>query len=91
MAHTDEEILALFKQDASKGIELIFTNYYEVMCRSAMRITKNRSLAEDIVQEVFYELFRKREKIEIRSLSGYLKRAVFNRAINDMYCSLPTY
>lgn len=84
MAHTDEEILALFKQDASKGIELIFTNYYEVMCRSAMRITKNRSLAEDIVQEVFYELFRKREKIEIRSLSGYLKRAVFNRAINKV-------
>lgn len=84
MAYTDQEILDIFKEDGSKGIELIFSQYYEVMCRSAMRITKGRSLAEDIVQEVFYELFRKRDTINIQSLSGYLKRAVYNRALNKV-------
>ena len=54
------------------------------MCRSAIRITKDRTLAEDIVQEVFYELFKKREQLKIVSLLGYLKRAVYNRSINKV-------
>jgi RNA polymerase sigma-70 factor (ECF subfamily) len=87
VSYTDEHILSTFKEDGSKGIELIFHQYYEVMCRSAMRITKTRSLAEDIVQEVFYEMFRKRDSLNITSLSGYLKRAVFNRAINKVKSS----
>ena len=84
MTYSDTEILAIFKEDGSKGIELIFKQYYEIMCRTALRITKERSLAEDIVQEVFYELFRKRESVQIQSLSGYLKRAVYNRSLNKI-------
>jgi len=82
--YTDAELLEVFTQDGSKGIELIFKQYYEVMCRTAIRITKERSLAEDIVQEVFYELYKKREGLKIQSLVGYLKRAVYNRSINKV-------
>jgi len=82
--YTDAELLEVFTQDGSKGIELIFKQYYEVMCRTAIRITKERSLAEDIVQEVFYELYKKREALKIQSLVGYLKRAVYNRSINKV-------
>ena len=84
MNYTDAELLEVFTQDGSKGIELIFKQYYEVMCRTAIRITKERSLAEDIVQEVFYELYKKREALKIQSLVGYLKRAVYNRSINKV-------
>lgn len=84
MAHTDSELLKIFYEDGSKGLELIFKEYYEMMCMSAMRITKQRSLAEDIVQEVFYELYRKRETIQIQSLVGYLKRSVYNRSLNKI-------
>jgi RNA polymerase sigma-70 factor (ECF subfamily) len=82
--YTDAELLKVFYEDGSKGIELIFKQYYEVMCRTAVRITKERSLAEDIVQEVFYELFKKRENLKIESLLGYLRRAVYNRALNKV-------
>ncbi|MDA8692627.1 RNA polymerase sigma-70 factor [Saprospiraceae bacterium] len=84
MNYTDAELLEVFNEDGSKGIELIFSQYYEVMCRTAIRITKDRTLAEDIVQEVFYELFKKREQLKIVSLLGYLKRAVYNRSINKV-------
>ncbi len=84
MAHTDTELLKIFYKDGSKGLELIFKEYYEMMCMSALRITKERSLAEDIVQEVFYELYRKRETIQIQSLIGYLKRSVYNRSLNKI-------
>ncbi len=81
-ANTDEELLTLFSEDGSKGLELIFKKYYEQMCKTAIRITKERSLAEDIVQEVFFELFKKRETVNIKSLPGYLKRSVYNRSLN---------
>ncbi len=84
MAHTDAELLKIFKENGSKGLELIFKEYYETMCLTALRITKERSLAEDIVQEVFYELFRKRETVQIQSLVGYLKRSVYNRSLNKI-------
>lgn len=84
MAHTDTELLKIFYEDGSKGLELIFKEYYEVMCLTALRITKERSLAEDIVQEVFYELFRKRDTVQIQSLVGYLKRSVYNRSLNKI-------
>lgn len=84
MTYTDGELLEVFYKDGSKGIELIFKQYYDVMCQTAVRITKEKSLAEDIVQEVFFELYKKRDKLKIESLLGYLKRAVYNRSINKV-------
>ncbi len=84
MALTDKQLLEIFYEDGSKGIELIFKQYYETMCLSAIRITKERSQAEDIVQEVLFELYKKRDKLKIESLLGYLRRAVYNRAINKV-------
>ena len=84
MALTDAQLLEVFYEDASKGIELIFKQYYETMCQTAVRITKEKSLAEDIVQEVMFELYKKRDKLKIESLLGYLRRAVYNRAINKV-------
>ncbi len=84
MTYTDTELLQIFNQDRSAGIELIFRQYYETLCLTAVRITKEQSLAEDIVQEVLYELYKKSDKLEIDSLIGYLKRAIYNRALNKV-------
>jgi len=81
---TDAELLKVFNDDASKGIELIFKQYYEVLCQTAVRITKEKSLAEDIVQEVLFELFKKHDQVNIESLIGYLKRSVYNRSLNKV-------
>lgn len=84
MTYTDKELLKVFNQNRSAGIELIFKQYYETLCHSAMRITKEQSLAEDIVQEVLFELYKKTEDLNIDSLIGYLKRSVYNRSINKV-------
>lgn len=84
MTYTDKELLRVFNQNRSAGIELIFKQYYETLCHSAMRITKEQSLAEDIVQEVLFELYKKTEDLNIDSLIGYLKRSVYNRSINKV-------
>ena len=85
MVYTDAELLKIFRDDSSRGIELVFKQYYEVLCRTAIRITKDQGLAEDTVQEVMFELYKKADKADkIESLIGYLKRSVYNRSLNKI-------
>lgn len=49
------------------------------------RVTPDEHLAQDLVQEVLYELWRKRDQLNIStSLRAYLKRAVLNRTLNHL-------
>ena len=81
--HTDPELMALLKSDSDKAIDILFRLHYAYMCKSIYRIIPNREKAEDIAQDVFYELWKKRETLEIKtSIRAYLKRAMTNKALN---------
>jgi RNA polymerase sigma-70 factor (ECF subfamily) len=64
-------------------IKVLFDEYYEYLCRSIYRVVPDASISEDIVQEVFMELWKKRETININtSIKAYLRRSALNRALN---------
>jgi RNA polymerase sigma-70 factor (ECF subfamily) len=51
----------------------------------AETIVRERALAEEIVQEVMLELWRRRESLEVeQSFRAYLVRSTRNRALNDI-------
>lgn len=80
---TDQEILKLLERDRDRGVEQLFRQYYKLVYRTVLRILANRTAAEDVAQEVFLELWRKRERITVSSsLPAYLRRAARNRALN---------
>ncbi|MCL1974407.1 MAG: RNA polymerase sigma-70 factor [Bacteroidetes bacterium] len=61
----------------------IFRRYYAPLCRYAFRFTENGAAAEELVQELFYVLWRdRRDLAEVRSLKAYLYEAVRNRALH---------
>lgn len=67
------------------GIEQLFTANHKALCNVAYKIVRDRSTAEDIVQDVFLKLWRKRDEIQIEStLKGYLFKAVANAALNEL-------
>lgn len=68
----------------AKHFEELFSSLYERLCRSAYRILQNQHTAEDIVQEVFYTLWRKRMELNITSFEGYLVRSVYNASLNEL-------
>jgi len=79
----DQELLALLKKNPDRGIEQIFRQYYAYVCQAVYRILPDESLVEDLCQEVFLELWRKRSRIEVKSsLRAYLRRAAVNRTLN---------
>ncbi len=59
-----------------------FEEYYQPLCNFAYSFVKDRDEAEDVVQAVFINLWKKRTSIEIQSkLSSYLFSATKNNAL----------
>lgn len=75
---TESEYLIIF--------ETLFEKHYESLRLYATRIAGSYEAAEDVVQECFVELWQKRDTIDFStSLSGYLYKSVFNRAVNYLH------
>lgn len=77
--------LSKIKEGDIKAFEEIFRLYYSPLCWYAASITGDMESAEEIVEELFYTLWKNREQIQIfQSLKSYLYRAVRNEAVQ--YC-----
>ena len=48
----------------SNNIENLFTQYYQILRAYALRYVQNQDAAEDIVQDVFFELWLRRNEID---------------------------
>ncbi|BDD11892.1 DNA-directed RNA polymerase sigma-70 factor (plasmid) [Fulvitalea axinellae] len=74
--------LLIQKRNKRKAYEELFDEFYEDLCRYVSQIVKSGDTAEDIVQDLFVELWNK-PALDIRtSLKPYLFRAAFYRAVN---------
>ena len=61
----------------------LFNNHYTDLCRKALRVVNDKDISEDILQDVFFKFWQKKENINIStSLIAYLSRMVFNESIS---------
>jgi RNA polymerase sigma-70 factor (ECF subfamily) len=79
---TDETLLALLKKDADKAIELLFRQYYSYVCKMVYRVVPQANVAEDLAQDIFFEMWRRKDQLNITSIRAYLRRAALNRTLN---------
>jgi len=83
ISDTEEEILRKLKDGQHDALDYLFDNYYNTMCNKALFYVKNPDRAEDVVQDVFLNIWKKRSEISINStLKGYLMKCVTNRSLN---------
>jgi RNA polymerase sigma-70 factor (ECF subfamily) len=80
---TDQLLWEGIKAGDEHALELLFKSYYASFCRSALRIVKEEAVAEELVSDVFYSIWSKRDSLDIRSnIRGYLSFSVRNHALN---------
>lgn len=60
----DLEVIAAIAQGDSQALELLYDRYATVVYRMALRILKNAEMAEDLVQEVFWRVWRRSGSFE---------------------------
>lgn len=67
------------------SLEDLFKSYYYPLRAYTLRFICNKEIAEDIVQDVFFELWSRRETIRLEdknAVKSYLFKSIYNRSIN---------
>jgi len=79
----DENLIRRLSLKDEQAFELLFRRYYDMLCRFATHFIHDQQLAEDIVQEVFYKLWRNPSNLNSqKNIASYLMKAVQNQGIN---------
>lgn len=72
-----------------KEVEALFRRYYKPLRAYAFRFVNDWIAAEDIVQDVFFELWTRRASIRFNeAVSSYLFKAVYTRSVNFLKCNV---
>lgn len=77
-------------------VESLFRKYYKIMRAYAYRLSGDKDMAEDIVQDVYYELWKKREMLTLENaIRSYLFRSIYTKTLNYLssksYTTLETF
>ena len=79
----DDVLLDKLATNDWSSMNLIFKQYYKTVYYSAMRILSDMSIADDISQEVFIDLWSKRTEIKVQTnLEAYLRKMAVNKSLN---------
>lgn len=63
--HTDDELFQLLKDGDAKAFNVIYNRYWKTMFALAEKKLNNVSDAEEVVQDIFIDLWNQRNKIEL--------------------------
>lgn len=82
---TEEDLLSRMAKDDMQAFDELYWKYQQAVYQNTFKLTRENSIAEDIVQEVFISLWEKRQTIDTtRSVGGWLFVSSYNRAVNAL-------
>lgn len=80
---TDIDLFNQIKSGNKSSFQFLFERYYSPLARFALLYTRDKDVAEEIVQEFFFQFWVKREKnIISTSVKSYLYSSIRNRSLN---------
>jgi RNA polymerase sigma-70 factor, ECF subfamily len=81
----DRNLLERLRQGDEAAFDSIFRTWYAPLVRLAVGMVRERAVAEELVQEVMLELWRRRESLDSEgSAQAYLFQSTRNRALNHL-------
>ena len=88
----EEDLILQLKRGEEKAYQFLFENYYLPLCRLANFYVGDPYVAENLVEDLFYYLWKERETLQIHSsLKNYLFTSVRNRSLNHLKQSHNTH
>lgn len=81
--YTDTALLELLRNDDNNAFDAIYRRYWEKLFAVANNRLKNRMEAEEVVQDVFFSIWKRRAELDIEhTLNTYLSVAVKYQILN---------
>jgi RNA polymerase sigma-70 factor (ECF subfamily) len=85
MNYSDIEIIEGLKKGNLKIFEQLFRDHYKQLCDFANKYLQSYDSAEEVVQDIFYQIWKKRNEIIIKSsLKSYLYTSVKNNCLQQI-------
>lgn len=82
VSNTDAQLVELLTQGHRQAFETIYRKYWWPLFNAVYKRVKDKQKSEDLVQEVFYKLWRRKEELRIDHLEAYLKTAALYETLN---------
>lgn len=80
----DVDLITALKNGDSRAYTFLVNNYHHKLCVYAFTLTKDNDLSEDIVQNVFMAIWKKKSKLkDDLVIKSYLYRSVYNEFIDQ--------
>lgn len=80
----DSDLFLLVKQSDGKAFDELYNRYWPTLVYTAYKKLNSKEKAEDIVQNIFTDLYRRRTNIELHiSLNAYLHQALKFKVLNE--------
>ncbi|WP_405605785.1 RNA polymerase sigma-70 factor [Polaribacter sp. Asnod1-A03] len=77
MYHSDKDILQGIKNGDKRALTVLYDTYWKVLYISSYNLLKDKEVCEEIIQDVFIDLWNKQKELEIKvSLKSYLYACV---------------
>lgn len=82
MSNIDFKYIKRIKKGDLAAYEELFTKYYQLLCSYATKYVKDINISEEIVQELFYTIWKNKKDLKITtSVKSYLFKAVQNNCL----------
>ena len=80
----DTALIVALKKGDNKGYDSLVNTYHHKLCVYGYGLTNDHDLAEDIVQNVFLNIWKNRKKLKDEfSIKNYLYKSVYNEFIDQ--------
>lgn len=79
---TDLELFNLVQMDDKAAFKEIYKRYWSKLYIYSYNVLREKEICEDIIQEIFIDLWMRRNAVQISNLSAYLYQSVKNKIFN---------
>ncbi|MCG8308495.1 MAG: RNA polymerase sigma-70 factor [Cytophagales bacterium] len=81
---SEDNLINLLKKGNQQAFKAIFERKWTDLYLPAYRLLMDKDLAKDAVQEVFFDLWNRRKKLDVSNLSAYLYKAVRFQSLKQL-------
>jgi len=83
---SDEELMALIQAGDHDAFAGLFDRYFRLVLSIALKILRNEAEAEDLMQEVFFEIYRRAEEFDASkgTTKFWIMRYAYSRSLNRL-------
>jgi len=77
-------IMKVIEQDDYVAFQILFKRMFSPLCQFCIKFVKSREVAEEVVSDVFYSIWKNRNRLMVSSPKAYLYTSVRNKGLDHL-------